>query len=228
MKNKSFYLSFTEFYLIASKIGIEMFFGFSDEQALKPSENEVILSINKMTRNKILNIGDDILLLNVELKDIFEQIKASEYCAVMYRANPILGVVCCYISHKTVLTDISEDGQKIRLRVMENSEIGDLLYDENFLFENVCEIEDEYFTGDGEMINYVKEREFKDEALKLCSMNDVNGVIDFFDKSNVQVCRCCFVGDTDPESLIIIEKGSCSSVFGKNRILSKISDLWRT
>ena len=227
MNSKSYYLSFTEFYLLASKMGINSIYGFTDSVSLNPSPRDIAVTLNHLVRNKLMSVDAHSLTVKSELKELFEYIVSAKDCVVIYSSGPVYRILCCYVAAKTVITEISEDGNKIKLSCMENHEIIEFLEEESLISRRNTYDPGRLYEG-SETIDYLAKKGYEADALTLRSMDNICCVFDFMDCRNIRkICRGCFVDDTVPESLAVLTDGASEIFFGTGEIIEEIMTLWR-
>lgn len=227
VKDKTYYLGYDEFYLLASKFGIKSLFSFEDKNSLELSANGVIKCINKLVCSNIIDCGDDALIVTEDYRRLFQSIANAKKCVAIYSLGRQREKICCYISDRLIVTDISAvSPNKIRIHSTDISQFSQLLFSEGLVSHSDSITEDDAVIWESETVDYLIKNGYKLSPCTICALDRVLGVTDIIDSSSGElIYRCCFIEDTCPVSMLMLFKEGHDIFFGTDEILKRISML---
>lgn len=228
MTEHAYYLSFPEFYMLVGKGGKNTLFGFAEDGAREPSEQELVASMHRMVRSSILQSNGFFLSPQEGLKEIIRQVCAADRCLVFQFSDPVQAPLCCYIGNRVVISEISSTSSKpsVRLSLSDSDQFiqicGQLLqncetdrYDPEMQEEEVVS---------SEAISYLLKDGLRMTRKQIVALDEVLWVADCVNADDGRLKnRCILIDDAMQISLALLEEDYASAVpFSRSRIDTQI------
>lgn len=131
---QAYYLTKTEFLLLAGLQGMTEVYGFMISETENLTQNDIYAALNSLVGRGLVKNMESHFILSEETEEMFTVISTMKTMYLLYSNAQLFPMQCIYIGAKTVIAQM-DGGQSryVRLELVPNEELGDYLVQGGFL-----------------------------------------------------------------------------------------------